>query len=151
MSVNTLSATLLAALLLVAPACEDGGSPTDSDATDVVTGDVVTGDATDTSLPADTAQAGDFACGAYETCGQDSACASRGQGACIGDAPDENGHCRPNCSPYECGGGPTCLCDSYWCVDLPPSCNSCGCATAPDASCNCDDSSGHVVFSCMGA
>ncbi|PKN55664.1 MAG: hypothetical protein CVU56_20175 [Deltaproteobacteria bacterium HGW-Deltaproteobacteria-14] len=157
MLVKTLTASLLAALLLIVPGCDDGAGSTDLDASDAIStdtgdsGDTLGADATDTASPADTASTGDYACGATLTCGLGTACASRGQGACIGDPPDDDGHCAPNCAVYECGGGPTCLCDSYWCVDLPSNCDSCGCATAPDSSCMCDDSSGHVVFSCLGA
>ncbi|TNF38262.1 MAG: hypothetical protein EP329_00950 [Deltaproteobacteria bacterium] len=141
-------AVLAASLLLVA--CDDGGtSTTDTTASDAA--DVVTGDTASDAIQSDVGDGESYACGALLTCGLDAGCASRGQGACIGDAPDENGHCAPNCYAYECGGGQTCLCDSYWCVDLPSGCDSCGCATAPDASCQCDDSSGHVIFSCMGA
>jgi|GEM_PF-2517558 len=148
MQLRRLALPLLAAVFLFA--CDDGsgGDATDTtiaDASDTLSADV----ATDT-LAVDTDEGG-FACGATLTCGEAKACASRGQGACIGDPPDENGHCPANCSAYECGGGQTCLCDTYWCVDLPSGCDSCDCAEAPDASCQCDDSSGHVVFGCMGA
>lgn len=144
---SRLPLALLAALLLVA--CEDGGSPT-SDTTTTDADDVIAADTASDTVSGDVVSNG-YACGAALTCDGDTACASRGQGACVGDPPDENGGCAPNCNVYNCGGGDTCLCDSYWCVDLPSGCDDCGCATAPDASCQCDDSGGHVIFSCMGA
>jgi len=151
----TRAALVLTALLValsISGACDSSGS---GDPSDALAADALATDATpvdSAAPPADTvAASGAFGCGASSTCGADEACASRGQGACLGPAPDESGHCGPDCYAYDCGGSEHCLCDTFWCVDLPSHCTSCSCATAPDASCTCDDSDGHVRFSCMGA
>lgn len=140
------------ALLISAPACDDDSPSSGNDVNDTATQtDTRDGDADTADTARDTVELGDFGCGALLTCPTTSACASRGQGACIGPPPDAQGQCAPNCAPYECGGSEKCLCDTYWCEPLPADCHDCGCAPKPDPSCQCDDSDGQVHFSCVGA
>lgn len=144
----TLCLCLALSPALASTGCDEGAS---SAPTDTVGSDTSPPPADTVGSDTDTARFGDYACGSLASCGERQACASRGQGTCDGPAPDARGRCAPNCAPYNCGGGVHCLCDTFWCEDLPTGCSSCSCATAPDASCQCDDADGHVRFSCMGA
>ena len=132
---------------LASTGCDEDGS---SSPADTFGSDTASPPADAVGSDTDTASSGNYACG-YLACGERQACASRGQGVCDGPAPDEHGKCAPHCTPFHCGGGVHCLCKEFWCENLPTGCTSCSCATAPDASCECDDADGHVRFSCRGA
>ena len=117
-----------------------------------------TADAADGAETADTAAEIDtaavpFACGQILECQPNQACASSGQGACMGPPPGPDG-CGPNCAATLCGRneGEVCLCASFECVDL-GACTTCECIVALPGrgSCICGEADGRFTLNCPGA
>lgn len=105
---------------------------------------------TDASSPTESSD-GTFACGP-KSCKQGmEMCLPRGQGACIGDAPDANGKCKPYCQLMQCGRSEgTCLCTSYSCSALPTGCTDCACIKKQTeySFCDCTEKDGGIIVGC---